>query len=66
MVIVQGAHRIGGTGSGAYPAFYPMGTGGPNRGDKAAGGEAGHSPTSTEGKNTWIYTPPLPYVFMVK
>jgi hypothetical protein len=40
------------TGSGAHPAFYPMGTGG-----SFPGGEADHSPpTSSEIKNTGIYT----------
>jgi hypothetical protein len=49
------------TGSGAYPASYPMGTG-----VKRPGLEADYSPqTSADVKNTWIYTSTPPYVFMV-
>jgi hypothetical protein len=41
----------------AHPASYPMGTGGPLTGGKAAGAWADHSPpTSAEVKNTWTYT----------
>jgi hypothetical protein len=36
------------TGSGAYPASYPMGTGGPLPGGKVRPGrDADHSPTSS-------------------
>jgi hypothetical protein len=54
------------TGSGAYPASYPMGTGGFFPGGKAAGCEADHSPpTTAEVKKMWIYTSTPPYAFMV-
>jgi hypothetical protein len=44
------------TGSGAHPASYPMGTGGPFPGGKAARDvKADHTPpTNAEAKNTWI------------
>jgi hypothetical protein len=53
------------TGSGAHPAFYPMGTGGTFPGVKRPGREADHSPqTSGDVKKTLIYTATPPYVFM--
>jgi hypothetical protein len=50
------------TVSGAYPASYLMGfpRGWSGRGVKLTT----HSPTSTEVKNTWIYTSTSPYAFM--
>jgi len=48
------------TGSGAYLATYPMGTGVP-----FPAGKSDHSPPSTTKlKNTWSYTFTSPYVFM--
>jgi hypothetical protein len=53
------------SGSGAYPASYPMGTRDFSTGVKRPGGEADYSPpTSAEFKETWIYTSPPPYVFL--
>jgi hypothetical protein len=50
-------HRIQ-TESEAYPASYPMGTGGAiSLGVKRPGREADHSPpSSTDVKNAWRYT----------
>jgi hypothetical protein len=54
------------TGSGAHPAYYPMGTGGDFPGLKRPGSEADRSPpSSTEIKNGAAISPsPPPYVFM--
>jgi hypothetical protein len=53
------------TGSGAHPAFYPMGTGALCQGVKRPGREADHSPpTSAEVKKMWIFTSTPPYAFM--
>jgi hypothetical protein len=48
------------TGSGAHPASYPMGTGGPYPGGKARPGrDADHSPpSSAEVKNEELYLLP--------
>jgi len=57
-------HRVE-TGSGTYPASYPMGTRGSFPGVKAAEREADHSPpSSTKVKNTWRYTVTPQYAFM--
>jgi hypothetical protein len=47
------------TGSGAYPASYPMGTGGSFPGIKRLGVKQ----TIHLVKKTWIYTSTPPYVF---
>jgi hypothetical protein len=52
------------TGSGAYPASYPVGTEGSFRGGKAAGRELDQSPaTNAEAKKMWIYAS-TPYALM--
>jgi hypothetical protein len=52
------------TNYGVHPASYPMGNGGSFPGIKRPGREADHSPTtSTEVKNTLIYTFTPPCVF---
>jgi len=52
------------TGSGAYPASYPMGTGALSLGVKRPGREADHSPpSSSEVKNAWNYDSNPQYVF---
>jgi hypothetical protein len=44
------------TGSGAHPAFYPMGTWALTPGVKRQGHEADYSlPTSGEVKKKWVY-----------
>jgi len=49
-------HRVQ-TGPGAYPASYPMGTGGSFLGVKRPEHEADHSPpSSAEIKSPWSYT----------
>jgi len=49
------------TGSGAYPAFYPLGTGFSSPGIKRPGHETDHSPSSIADNNAWNYTsiPPI-------
>jgi hypothetical protein len=57
------------TGSGAHPAFYPMGTTGSFPWVKRQGREAEHSPpANAEVKKTWIYTstPPTQNEFQEK
>jgi hypothetical protein len=56
-------HHILQTGSGAYPASYPMGT--LSLAVKCLGYEADHSPPpSAEIKNAWHYTSTPQYIFM--
>jgi hypothetical protein len=53
------------TGSGAHPAFYPMGTGALSPVIKRCEREADHSPpTSAKVKKTRIYTSTPPYAYM--
>jgi hypothetical protein len=53
------------TGSRAHPTSYKMGTGALSSGVKRPVREADQSPpTSTEMKNTWIYTSTPPYVYV--
>jgi hypothetical protein len=53
------------TGSGAHPAFYPMGDGGSFTDSKEPRYGTDHSPTSTgEFTNAWSYTYIPPCVFM--
>jgi hypothetical protein len=53
------------TGSGAYPASYPMGTGGYFSGVNAAEAWSWPLPlTSAEVNRMWVYTSTPPYVFM--
>jgi hypothetical protein len=53
------------TGSGAHPAFYPVGTRDSFPGGKALGLEADHSsPSSAEVKNVFSYISILQYAFM--
>jgi hypothetical protein len=58
------SHRVQ-TGSGAQPAFYPVGTGGGFRGVNQPGREADHSPpSSAEVKNAWSYSSTQPYEYI--
>jgi hypothetical protein len=49
------------TGSGAYPASFPVDAGGSFPGVKAARHEAGHSPPSSAEVRNGGSIPPLPY-----
>jgi hypothetical protein len=54
------------SGSGAYTASPPVGTGDFSSGIKRPGREAGHSPpTSAEVKKTFVCTSTPPYTFVV-
>jgi hypothetical protein len=58
-------HHCVQNGSGAHPAFYPMGTRGSFPGGKRPWREADYSPpSSAEVKNAWSYTSTPQYVFM--
>jgi hypothetical protein len=51
--------------SRVHLASYPMGTRAVSQLVRQPGLEVDHSPTTiTKGKNMWIYTSTLPYVFM--
>jgi hypothetical protein len=62
--LIFGLYRVQ-TGSGAHPASYSMGTGGPSLGVKRQGREVDHSlASSAEVKNGWSYASTPPSVFM--
>jgi len=58
-------HRVQ-IGSGAHPAYYPVGTGVPSPGVSPPGREADHLPLSNaEVRNAWSYISTPQYLFMV-